>query len=599
MRIRFIRLLAVSLCLCLFATTATAQPDPQRALRRIDSFIEKVMEDWHVPGLAVTVVKDSVVVLSRGYGLRDVEGELEVTPRTLFAIGSSSKAFTTMAIGMLVDDGKLDWDEPVRSYLPAFQMWDAFATERMTPRDLVTHRSGLPRHDAVWYNSPLSRKDIFDRLQYLEPSQDFRTTFQYQNIMFMTAGYLVGQMSGGTWEDFVRSRIFDPLGMDGSNFSVSVMARAADAAKGYRWDGDEEKLVHMPYRNIDAIGPAGSINSNVEDMANWLKLHLGRGTVEGEEIVSRGQVNQMHTPYMFISSPASTPELPTNGYGLAWFIQPYRGHFRVQHGGNIDGFSALVSLLPLDGIGIVLLTNLNGNPANTFVERGIVDRLLGLDPIDWSGKALEARRKAAERAEAEPEEEEEEDRVEGTQPSHTLEAYTGTFEHPGYGVATIELEEGALKLTYNNMSTILEHWHYDVFRSTDDEVFENVKIVFHTNLRGDLEEVHVPIQTGVADIVFARVASESMKDPEFLRRFVGAYTTDSGQTTMTISLEGATLKMNVPGQPTYELVPYEGTEFTVKNLTGYSVEFVVEDGKVTAIKSKQPNGTFTLKRVEK
>lgn len=588
------RISLIAICLLLTATIAHAQiSDQERALRRIDGFIEQIMTDWHVPGLAVTVVKDSLVVFSRGYGLRDTESGQEVTPRTLFAIGSTSKAFTTVAMGMLIDDGMLDWDEPVRTYLPTFRMWDTFATERMTPRDLVTHRSGLPRHDAMWYNSPLTRKEIFDGLQYLEPSEDFRTTFQYQNIMFMTAGYLVGQISGGSWEAFVQRRIFDPLGMPRSIFSVTMMAQADDAAKGYRWDDDEEELVSMPYRNIDAIGPAGSINSSVEDMANWLMLHLNKGKFGGEQLISEAQLRQMHTPYMAISSPASTPEMPTSAYGLAWFVQPYRGHFRVQHGGGIDGFTARVSLMPIDGIGIVVLTNLSGTPAPSFVEFGIIDRLLDLDPIDWSGKAIEAR----EKAEQEEKGKEEEERVEGTHPSHDLEAYTGTYEHPGYGRATVELKDGALEITYNDLSSTLEHWHYEIFQATDELVIENVKVTFITNVKGDVEEFSVPLQPGVSEIVFKRVPEVSMSDPEFLSQFVGSYAID--EAVVTVTLQGDVLKMEVFGQPIYTLEPYKDTEFRLKGLVGFSAVFVLEGGRVTALKSVQPNGTFTLKRIEK
>ncbi|MEW5901563.1 MAG: serine hydrolase domain-containing protein, partial [Acidobacteriota bacterium] len=185
------------------------------------------MAEWKVPGMAVAIVKDGQVILAEGYGLKDVKNNLKVTPQTIFAIGSSSKAFTATAMGILTDDGKLDWDKPVREYLPSFKLWDLFASERMTPRDLVCHRSGLPRHDVMWYNSPLSRKELFDRIQYLKPNKDFRANFQYQNLMFMTAGYLVGQLSGSTWEEFTKKKIFEPLGMNDSNFSVEESKKAA------------------------------------------------------------------------------------------------------------------------------------------------------------------------------------------------------------------------------------------------------------------------------------------------------------------------------------------------------------------------------------
>ena len=176
------------------------------------------------------------------------------------------------SLGVLVDQGKLDWDKPVRNYLPDFQLMDQFATERMTPRDLVTHRSGLPRHDRMWYNSPFTRQEIYERLRYLEPNKDFRTTFQYQNLMFMTAGYLAAHVADMAWEDHVRKVIFEPLGMSRSNFSVNDRQKSSDYSLPYTLV--KEQIHEMPFRNIDTIGPAGSINSNVEDMAKYVIMHL-------------------------------------------------------------------------------------------------------------------------------------------------------------------------------------------------------------------------------------------------------------------------------------------------------------------------------------
>src|SRR5580658_7512111 len=229
-----------------------------------DAFANQELRDWKCDGFAIAIVQDGKVILSKGYGLRDVKKNLPVTEKTLFAIGSATKSFTVTSLGVLVDQGKLDWDKPVRDYLPDFRLWDQFATERMTPRDLVTHRSGLPRHDLMWYNSPFTRQELFDRLRYLEPNKDFRTNFQYQNLMFMTAGYLAGHVAGMPWEDHVRRVIFEPLGMSSTNFSVNDMQKSADHSQPYTVV--KEQIREMPFRNIDTIGPAGSINSNVEDM---------------------------------------------------------------------------------------------------------------------------------------------------------------------------------------------------------------------------------------------------------------------------------------------------------------------------------------------
>ena len=255
------------------AAPATAVPAPEAAapaaaLAGLDEFVAGAMKDWKVPGVAVAVVKDGQVILSKGYGTRDADKQLPVTPKTLFAIGSITKSFTVTALGMLADDGKLDWDKPVREYLPEFRLYDQVASDHMTPRDLVTPRSGLPRHDALWYNSTFTRREMIERLRYLEPSKDFRSTWQYNNLMFLTAGYLAGQLAGTSWEELVRARIFGPLGMTGSNFSVTDSQKSPDFAQPYATVKEETKKI--PFRGIDEMAPAGSINSNIEDMTRYL-----------------------------------------------------------------------------------------------------------------------------------------------------------------------------------------------------------------------------------------------------------------------------------------------------------------------------------------
>src|SRR5262245_44649143 len=232
-------------------------------LEGFGDFVRATMAAWKVPGLAVSVVKDGAVIYLEGFGERDRERGLPVTPHTRFALASGTKAFTTLALGLLADEGKLDWDTPLRQFLPAFKLHDPFASERITPRDLVTHRSGLPRHDLVWYKSPFSRADLVRRLQYLQPNKDLRAFWQYQNLMYMTAGYLVEQLTGLTWEVFVQQRIFEPLGMRDSNFSVEVSQAAEDHALPYREKDDQ--LSQMPFYKQFAVGPAGSINTSAAD----------------------------------------------------------------------------------------------------------------------------------------------------------------------------------------------------------------------------------------------------------------------------------------------------------------------------------------------
>jgi len=273
------------------SAAATAQA-PKPGLEGLDDFIAQAMKDWKVPGLALAVIQGDEVILKKGYGYRDAEKQLPVTPNTLFAIGSITKSFTVTTLGMEMDEGKIDWDKPVRDYLPTFKLYEPVLTEQMTIRDLITHRSGLPRHDFIWYTSDFSREDLLRRLQYLEPSKPLRTTFQYNNLMFMTAGYIAGQLNGTSWEDAITQRIFKPLEMTGTNFSELDTQNSADFAQPYRKGSDlKAELKRIPFDaqcpNRCAMGPAGEINSNVEDMSKYLLFHMGKGKAAGKQLFPR------------------------------------------------------------------------------------------------------------------------------------------------------------------------------------------------------------------------------------------------------------------------------------------------------------------------
>ncbi len=550
-----------------------------------DEFARQQLRDWKCDGFSIAVVQDGKVILSKGYGLRDVKKNLPVTEKTLFAIGSSTKSFTVTALGTLVDQGKLDWDKPVRDYLPDFRLWDQFATERMTPRDLVTHRSGLPRHDLMWYSSPFSRQEIFERLRYLEPNKDFRTTFQYQNLMFMTAGYLAGHVAGTTWEQLVRKSIFEPLGMSSSNFSVTEMQKSADYSLPYQVVNDI--VVDMPFRNIDAIGPAGSINSNIEDMTKYVMMHLAKG----KGVVSATNEIQMMTPQMAIAAPSPDKELGDLAYGMGFFVTSYRGHKFVHHGGNIDGFSALVAFLPQDNIGLVILTNQNGSPLPAVVAYNVWDRLLGFDQIDWTAQ-VKQQRAMTKASEQDAKQKGYTIRVTGTHPSHELTEYAGEYEHPGYGIVKIEYANPGLKIDYHGLGGALTHFHYDVFEvaKNDGNPFSEQKVTFHTNLAGEIDSLAIPFESTLKDIAFAKLGDRKMKEKTFLQPLTGDF--QRGPITAVVAMKGDTaLTLMMPGQPVYNLVPVRGTKFNIKELNGYSVEFKGDD-----LVFYQPNNTFSAKR---
>ncbi|MGD8868628.1 MAG: serine hydrolase [Gemmatimonadales bacterium] len=484
------------------------QPPPGgvATVNDLDAYIVQVMEEWKVPGLAIAVVRDGEVILSKGFGHRDVDEQRPVTDRTLFAIGSISKSFTVTLLGMLEDEGKLDWDEPVRRYLPDFQLYDDVATKYMTPRDLVTHRSGLPRHDLLWYGSALTRRELYERLRYLEPNREFRAVWQYQNLMFMTAGYLAEQIEGSSWEALVRERILEPLGMSRSNFSVVEMQRADDFAYPYHEnDGDVRQI---DFRDIDEIGPAGSINSSVREMIDYVQFHIDKGKVGDAQLLSQSNAEQMQMPQMAMQGEIPYDELGHTSYGMGFFVTTYRGRKLVHHGGGIDGFISLLSFMPRERVGMIVLTNMTGNnPVPTLVTRGVYDRVLGLDPIDWIGRAKEQEAKAEE---SETTASGGDERVEGTSRSHELADYAGSYAHPAYGMIEITAEDDGLVATFHGESSRLERVHYDVFELPENPLipFSGLRVLFRYDKRGDINELLVPLEPAVDDIVFERVAEE-------------------------------------------------------------------------------------------
>ncbi|GCE51397.1 CubicO group peptidase (beta-lactamase class C family) [Thermosporothrix hazakensis] len=567
------------------------QSEAKKPLAHFEDFVHSILQDWKVPGAAVAIIQNDEILLSQGFGQRNRAEGLEVTSETLFPIGSCTKAFTTAAIALLVDEGRLDWDTPVKAYLPSFKLYDTFATERLTPRDLVSHRSGLPRHDLMWYNSTHTRKELFDRLQYLEPNKDLRQLWQYQNLMYMVAGYLVGELTGQTWEEFVQKRIFEPLGMTQSFFSIEQAREQGQCSHPYIHLNDEVKEMAF-YAAQGAIAPAGAIVSSIKDMSRWISLQTNGGKIGETQLISEAQIAQMHSPQMVMPETNKYAELTNSTYGMGWFLHTYRGHKMVEHGGNIDGFSSLVTILPQKNIGIVVLTNLQVNPVPSILTYNIIDRLLGLEAVPWNErfrKEFDEMKAAGTKGK----EKSEEDRVQGTSPSHPLEAYTGDFEHPGYGTISITEHGGQLKAIFNSMELPLKHYHYDVFDATVEKFDLTIKMSFFTNTRGDIDTLSAPMESAVKDIVFKRVPNKQMTEKSFLEPFTGIYEVMDMQMIVAFKSEH-TLSVSMPGQPAFELVPYKGTEFQVKGLSGSRIEFKRdESGTITEAIIIQPGGAIT------
>ncbi len=578
-----------------------AQKPTDPRLKGLDTFALRVLKEWDAPGVSIAVVEKNKVVYVGGFGFRDHEKKLPVTENTLFAIGSCTKAFTASILGMLEKEGKLSLDKPVRDYLPELKFKNDYTNKHATLRDMMCHRTGLPRHDYSWYGSTASRSELLERVQYQEPSAELRQTYQYNNFMFLAQGMVIEKLTGKSWEENMKERIFTPLGMANTNTSVIAMEKATDRSLAYA--SDKGVIKPIPYRNIDAIGPAGSVNSSAKDMANWLITWINDGQFNGKEIIPPGYRSQAMTAQIATGGlpGKENPDLHMSGYGLAWGMSSYRGHYRVEHGGGIDGFISSTSFFPTDSIGIFVVSN-QGTPT-TSIRNFIADRMLKLSYRNWGKKDFEDKLKADSIAKTRPNNDSL-NRKPGTRPSHPLNEYAGSYENKGYGQVKIFLERDTAWVDYNEAGlrtkNYLQHYHYDVFRIRSIEETEDnkdaAKIRFNMDNSGSIVSLEVKMEPSVKDIVFEKLPASIEVGKNDLQKYVGDYDLDGVNVKVYIRGE-KTLMVLIPGQPDYELVATKPYEFDLKIAKGYSVKFDADDkGEVTALSFVQPNGTFKATR---
>ncbi len=584
-----------------FMLVKDAKPafDPAKGMEGFDHWVDKALIDWEVPGMGVAVVADGKVILSQGFGKRDIANDLPATSDTLFAIGSSTKAFTTFVLATLIEEGKLSWDKPVIDCWPQFKVADGERTREITPRDMVTHRTGMPRHDFSWYNSEATRDQLVERMAHLECNAALRERWQYNNFMFLAAGVLGERLTGKTWEENVRERIFQPLGMSNSNFGVDDSQRSPDHALPY--DKREGSVVAIPFRGLSAMGPAGSINSSANDMAKWVQVQL-TGMIDGREVLPKNALSELHRPAMVMTSNETQSHVIALGYAAGWFVDMYRGELRIHHGGNIDGFTALVFFFPRKQIGGVVLSNRNGTPLPEMVSEELSDRLMQLPSLGLYDTNL-SKAKAAEVTGKKAQQNLELMRRPNAAPSHVLSAYSGTYVHPGYGKILVEGDDSALVFTYNRMAAPLNHWHYDTFslgKSQDPAAaeLEHTQVLFRTDIEGGIAGIELRMEPSIKPVVFERAGDSSLSDPAAIEKFVGSYSLMESMV-VAITRRDRTLVATVPGQPPYELVPLQSNTFKLKSLDGYRMRFDIgEDGSVTKALFIQPNGVFEATRMK-
>jgi len=435
----------------------------------LDTYVGRAVADWQVPGLAIAVVKDGEIVFERGYGVLELGADARVDENTLFSIGSTTKAMTAAALGMLVDEDKLAWSDRVVDHMPGFRLYDPYVTREVRVKDLLTHNAGLPNADFLWYEQDTELSEILERLRYLEPDSSMRSSYTYQNIMYAAAGRLIEIVSGQSWFDFIESRLFEPLGMVRSVPSLGRLAQRQNVAQPH--DLVEGELVVIENASVDNVAAAGSVWSSVHEMAEWARFLLaGCETRQGQRLLEEQTCEELFRPQVIVDKemyPALRLVEPSwLTYGLGWFQIDYRGSKVDFHSGSIDGMVALHGLIREQGLGVYVLANRD----HAEVRHALMYRVFDLfsrghaAPRDWNtdlkrlydGLTEQAEKRRAEALSK---------RVSGTRPSLGVAAYVGRYEDPLYGELEVRQEAGELVLQYGRRFGELEHWEYDTFRA--------------------------------------------------------------------------------------------------------------------------------------
>jgi CubicO group peptidase (beta-lactamase class C family) len=502
-------------CLILLASAqglAQTEPPPD-----LDDYVARVLKEFEVPGLAVAVVKDGKVALAKGYGARKFGEPAPVDAQTLFGIASNTKAFTAAALAILVDDGKISWDDPVTKHLPGFQMYDPYVTREMTVRDLLTHRSGLGlgAGDLMFFPpTTFTREEIVARLRHIKPATSFRSRYAYDNVLYVVAGQVVAAASGKSWDDFIKERIFAPLGMTASNTSVKDLRPGGNFVSPHQ--KVEGRLQPVPYMNIDNTAPAGAINSNVAEMAKWVAVLLDEGAIQSGQNGNRRLFSQRQSREMWLAQtpiPAGNPPpqlsaLRSNftAYGLGWGLSDYRGYKVVSHSGGLLGMVSRVRLIPDLKLGVVVLTNQEAGGAMEAISHHVIDHYMKAPATDWIGgfRSLSEQRLAQAK---EAEKRQSAARNADSKPSLPPAKYAGRYIDAWYGEVTIEPEEGKLVLRFSRTPGLvgdLEHWQYDTFvaRWRDRSLNADAFVTFALKPDGAVEQMKMVPVSPLTDFSF-------------------------------------------------------------------------------------------------
>jgi CubicO group peptidase (beta-lactamase class C family) len=597
----FLTFVAVAMSVALAGgLRAQAVIDVGKTLVGFDDYMAKVLKDWNGPGIGVGIVVGDKLVFAKGYGYRDYEKKLPFTTGTVCPIASNTKLFTAVAAGMLVEEGKLTWDKPVRESVPTIRFNNEQLNNSVTLRDMLSHRTGITRHDTIWYKSDFNRKDLFDRLKYLEPQEPMRTSFLYNNLMFAGVGYMIQLQSGKTWEQFVRERILQPLDMKSTGYTIDEMVKAPEHGVGFTEKRDSFDLYKTPYyEDIEGVAPCGAIVSNIEDLSHWVIALMNDGRYGARQVIPPDILKQTLQPAIGLPNTAAEQrgywELLNAAYGMGRQTASYRGHLITYHGGDLPGFHSQVSFMPKEKIGVVVLVIGNHTaPLYNYVSYNIYERLLGMDETPWIQRGLDIRLKNK-AAGTQARSKAGGDRVANTKPSHALADYVGDYENPAYGVLKVGLKGNDLQFDFHKIKMPLAHVHYDRFDTADDEEDGKWSVNFRTNPQGDIDQAVMSLDE--AEATFTRKPEQIA--PAMLTQLAGEYLTPTGTKLQVKYQEATGLSLVAPGQPPLPLAQVKGFRFRTPQFSDVVFEFVVEGGQVNALKQRDPGGELTFPKVSR
>ena len=574
-------------------------------LKDYDQYVQDAMQSWHCPGVALALIRGDDEIFQSVHGFRDVEKQLPMTAETRFAMASVTKSFTAMSVALLVDEGKLEWDKPVREYMPEFILDDPYVTQHVTVRDMLSHRTGLPRHDFSAWRLDISRAEFIKRMKHFKFNATFREKFQYNNLMYYAAGYLVEKIAGQKWESFVQERIFNPLGMKASNFRPEPPQEGQFTAKGYRVDRDEDGgakgLINMPFGLHTELSPgaAGALFSTLADLIQWMKVHVNNGRAGEVQLVSPDNLKQMHLPQTVIPGGGFYEALTGNmitTYGMGWFVEPYRGYTLIQHGGDVEGHSLVIAFVPEEKIGVIGLTNIAALPLRDVLLFESLDRALDLPARDWNKKFHEMVDPLI-IGEAKAKQTAAEERIENAPSTHPLETFAGMYASDGYPDFAVRMNgDGLQACTVGSLDwSTLRHYHYDVFEWHLADFDTWVKVRFLTNDNGEIDLVSVPLEPDVDNILFTR------KQPELsdaiITALVGEYNTSIEGIAFTVTAHEGKIFVAQTGRPPEEMKLYKLNE----DLVGFRLrrsrfDFVREKDAITRMVLKTPDVTIEAPR---